>query len=338
MQLRRKLTQGINDIKKAFERPVKKVCIFPGQNSHSFGMGSGIPKNILEDLYRWTAEALGDNLTSFLFYLISADAAKVQGEEKQKLQKELNQNVQLTTFITSCGLYLKDQEETGIVPDYVAGPSLGLFAALFAAKVSPYSQLVKIVKIRQSSMNDASILFNGGMTAVLGEKTIKEGFLKRTNVKIANFNTPVQTILTGLKEQLPVVELRLKRRGFKIVPLEEVIVANHHPDYMILASVALDYVLNLPDTIINTPEIPLILDTTGKPENDPHKIRRAIVKQPISQTHWRWVIEFFIKQKISKSSITEIGPGKKLTKMLNDFPDFLKLEETMEKIPVLDTK
>jgi len=316
----------------------RKVYVFPGQGSHSLGMGAGIPKHILDDLYEQTERELGEGLTRFLFYLISPAAALVEGEERQELQKRLNQNVQLTTFITSCGLYLKDQEETNTVPDFVAGPSLGLFGALFAAKVSPYSQLVKIVKFRQSSMNDSSLLFNGGMTAVFGGKSIREDFLKKTSVKIANFNTPTQTILTGLKEELPLVELRLKRKGFRIVPLKEVVVANHHPDYMVLASLVLDYILNLSDTVINTPEIPLVLDTTGKLESDPHKIRRAIAKQPISQTHWRWVIEFFIKQKILKSSVVEVGPGKKLTKMLDDFPGFLKLEEKTEKVPALNSR
>jgi [acyl-carrier-protein] S-malonyltransferase len=313
------------------EKP-KKVCIFPPQGSQSLGMGKDIPSHILKDLRKQTARGIGDDLASFIFSLISPSAALVPVEERQKLQKRLNQNVQLATFITSCGLYLKDQEETNIVPDYVAGPSLGLFGALFAAKVSPYSQLVKMVKFRQSSMNDAALLYNGGMTAVLGTREIGEEFFKKTNVRIANFNTPNQTVITGLKEELSVVELRLKAKGFEVIPLEEVLLANHHPDYMALASLVLGYIVNLPDTVINTPEIPLVLDATGKPESDPHKIRIAIVKQPTNQTHWRWVIEFFIKQKISKGSIVQVGPGKKLARMNDDFPGFLKLEERMEKL------
>lgn len=305
----------------------KKVVIFPGQNSQYLGMGADIPADILEYLFEQTKQALGEDLSSYLFFLISPQAIALQEEEKIKHQIRLNQNCQLTTFITSCGLYLKHQEEVS-VPDFVSGHSLGMYAALFAAKVAPFSQLVKIVKYRQSSMNDAALLFNGGMSAVIGDAgKISEKVFKKTNVKIGNFNTPNQTVITGLKEELEIVGLRLKKKGFKVVPLRSVLLANHHSEYMELAKINLEYIFGLPDIVAKTPEINLVLDTTGKTESDPHKIRAAMIKQPVSQIHWRSVMEFFIKQKILKESIVEIGPGRVLTKMKEDFPGFERLRQ-----------
>jgi len=316
----RKLLEGFR------RKKIKKAVVFPGQGSQFLGMAADIPAEILNDLRSQTEQALGEDLTSFLFYLISKDAADVQGEEKQKFQKRLSQNAQLTTFITSWGMYLRDKHAIG-VPDYVSGHSLGLYTALCAADVATFSELIKIIKFRQSSMNDASLLFDGGMMAVKGDvRKIKERFFRKTKVKIANLNTPSQGIITGLKNELSIVEPRLKSKGFKVIPLK-VAGPYHHPEYMSLASRTLDYILSLPDTAIRSPKIPLILDTTGIEEGDPHRIRRALVNQVVDRVRWADVIGFFIRQNIPKEYIIEKGPNGVLTKMLDDFPGLKSVDE-----------
>ena len=172
----------------------KIAFVFPGQGTQYVGMGKELYEN--NELARQEF----DNLFSKLDF----DLKTVMFEGPEEVLKE-TKNTQ--PAIVSMSLILKKLlEAKGVKADYVAGHSVGEYAAFGAAEYLLIEDTVKLTSARGKFMNEVAEKVNGGMAAIIGldsDKIIEE--LKKVDgvVEAVNFNEPKQTVIAGekLKEE-----------------------------------------------------------------------------------------------------------------------------------------
>jgi len=121
-----------------------------------------------------------------------------EGPEDQLKLTENQQPALLTVSVAACAVL----GERGLVPDFVAGHSLGEYAALVAAKSLRFGDAVRLVRHRGRYMQEAVPAGVGAMAAIL---RLPEGKLEAILaeaargevVSAANFNSPDQVVIAG---------------------------------------------------------------------------------------------------------------------------------------------
>ena len=169
----------------------KKVgYVFPGQGSQAVGMGKDLWENfdIVKTIFKQADEAVGFPLTRLIF----------EGPDDE-LRKTSNSQPALVTMSIAC---LKAAQETAgsklPAADFMAGHSLGEYAALNAAGVIDFHTAVFLVKERGRLMYEAGVKQPGAMAAVIGmEQAFLNEICQQTNTVIANLNSPGQLIISG---------------------------------------------------------------------------------------------------------------------------------------------
>ena len=108
-------------------------------------------------------------------------------------------------------------EKKEILPDVVAGHSLGEWTALVASGVLNFEDAVRLVHLRGLYMSQACPPGQGAMAAILGmnPEKIKDLLRGFENVVPANFNSSVQTVISGETKEVLEAMTFLKENGAK---------------------------------------------------------------------------------------------------------------------------
>ena len=219
---------------------------------------------------------------------------------------------QLSVFAASVDLLYRLRGH-GILPDVVAGHSLGEYAAAHAAGALGLEEGVRLVAERDRLMGEAARSNPGGMVAVIGgepEEVARAAEEVAGVVVAANFNTPRQTVISGEKSALEAVGEMVRGRKVAL----NVAGAFHSP-LMREASRAMEDLLS--EVALQEPEIPMVGATDGAVLRTAGEIRRALRKQMLSPVRWVAVIERFLE--LGVKEIFEAGEEETLTRMLRDF-------------------
>jgi malonyl CoA-acyl carrier protein transacylase len=209
-------------------------------------------------------------------------------------------------------LHYMKKIQTNSEPDYLAGHSLGEYCALFAAGAFTFEDGLKLVKKRGQLMSKA---FDGGMAAILGlTKDKVERILLESgydNVKIANYNSPSQFIISGFKDEILKVVDIFKNNDAKVVQLN--VSGAFHSKLIYKAKVEFEeYIKNFSFSKL---KIPVISNYTGRPYNS-NKIEEYLISQITSPVKWTDTIEYLTDQ--GEMQFVEIGSRQVLTKFTNE--------------------
>ncbi len=281
------------------------VFLYPGQGAQYPKMGTDFYENSqsVKDLFDTATKITGIDVKELLFNGTAED-----------LKQTDNTQVAITLVNLATTIMLK---EKGITPDGVAGFSLGEYAALATAGVVSTEDVFRLVKKRGDVM--ASVCGGlkdskgeTGMSAVLRitPETIEE-VIKTSGIEgvyMANYNSPAQTVLSGLKKSLLEIEPLLKEAGARRVVHLQVSGPFHSP--------LLDEAKTLFEEFLTTiefknPTMPIYSNVTGdliKTGEDAKKLCGEQIVSPV-----RWIA---IENKIKEAGFTaafESGPGKVLT-------------------------
>jgi len=168
----------------------KTAFLFPGQGSQFAGMGQSLAEAYpaAARVFEAADAALGFALSHLCF----------EGPEDQLKLTENQQPALLTVSVAACAVL----GERGLVPDFVAGHSLGEYAALVAAKSLRFGDAVRLVRHRGRYMQEAVPAGVGAMAAIL---RLPEGKLEAILAEAAqgevlsaaNFNSPDQVVIAG---------------------------------------------------------------------------------------------------------------------------------------------
>jgi [acyl-carrier-protein] S-malonyltransferase len=219
---------------------------------------------------------------------------------------------QLSVFAGSVDLLYR-LREAGIMPDVVAGHSLGEYAAAHAAGSLSLTDGVWLVAQRDRLMGEASRENPGGMVALIGaepDDIAKAAEEAGGIVVAANFNTPRQTVVSGQMDALGEVVERVRGRKVKL----EVSGAFHSP---LMAGAAREMDALLGEVELEEPEIPMVGATDGAVLTTAEEVREALRNQMLSPVRWVTVVERLLD--LGVREIFEAGEDGTLTRMLRDF-------------------
>ncbi|MEJ7818927.1 MAG: ACP S-malonyltransferase [Rubrobacteraceae bacterium] len=199
-------------------------------------------------------------------------------------------------------------------PDVVAGHSLGEYGAAYAAGCFDFETGVWLVARRDQFLAEAAENTPGGMIAIL--KARPEEVEEALNgagdpaAVVANYNTPRQTVVSGLRDALG--DAVSKIRGRK-VPLN-VSFAAHSP-YVAVAGEKMRGILDSVE--FRVPEVPIISAVDGAVLTSAEAVKEALKDQMVAPVRWVKVVETLAKMRVEEW--IELGGGGVLTQMLKDF-------------------
>lgn len=282
------------------------AIIFPGQGSQYSMMALDFNDNFVEA--RNVFEEIED--------ITKIDIRKIISENQQD---KLNQTqfTQILIFASSMAIYQTLIKQIGIEiinPEIVLGHSLGEYSALVANNTLSIVEASKLIKIRGDLMQSAIEPNTSGMAAVIGKNAeFVDEVIKKNNldIEIANDNSPMQIVISGLIKNIDAAENIFISSGVKrYVKLN--VSAAFHSKYMNNAQSKLIYEIDKAN--FKSPDIPIISNYNAEMNSDLKMVVDSLKKQMSSKVKWTESINKLERMNITK--IIEIGPGKILSGLI----------------------
>ncbi len=200
--------------------------------------------------------------------------------------------------------------EKGIVPDVVAGFSLGEVVAATVSGIFDNKTGFRLVCKRGELMQREAEKFDTSMAAVvkLTPQQVKEVCSKYSDIYPVNFNCPGQITVSGLSSQMFDFVADVKAAGGRTIPLK-VKGAFHSP---FMKAAAESFVEELKKTEVRERNIILYSNMTAGVYTD--DVAGLLSKQICSPVQWEKIIHNMIDNGVE--FFIEIGPGKTLTNMI----------------------
>jgi [acyl-carrier-protein] S-malonyltransferase len=290
----------------------KTAILFPGQGSQEKGMGKDVAENNDSALNLWK---LAERESGLPLREIYWDGEAADMADTRALQPAL------TVVNLSLWMMVRDK----ISPVATAGHSLGEFASLGAAGVLSMEDAVRAVTLRGKLMAEAG-QEGHGMAAVvkLPQDQVEEIVDKAAKqagkeLRIANYNSPAQFVISGEKEALDCADVLVKEAKGRAIRLA-VSGAFHSP---LIQEAADEFASFLGGLAWNAPTFPIFHNATALPEPDPAGIMKIMQQQMTSSVLWIQALQAMWATGIR--DFTEVGPKGVLFKMLK--PNLSSMEE-----------
>jgi len=284
--------------------------LFPGQGSQHVGMGRDLFQKSagFKSLVQCASDHTHEDCEQICLY----------GPDKKLLMARV---LQPLLVAVSLG-YFQCVKEQGIKADVVLGHSLGEITSLGACGTVTHEEAVAIAAKRGELMDEAASRCDGTMMAVLSLSAEKVQIVlaemaSADNIVFANDNAPSQIVVSGDKATLrKFSELVAHGKQGTCAMLQ--IAGPWHSPFMRFAQEHFEQWVQ--DITFNKPNLPLILNATGREESDADKIKQCIIRQLTHPVFWRQCMEELKTRGVD--TILEIGPGRVLSGLVraNKFP------------------
>lgn len=274
---------------------------FPGQGSQSLGMLSQLATefSIVEELFEKASNVLNYDL-----WLLTQD-----GPEEKLNKTEYTQPALLAAdfAVWSCW-----QSLSAPLPHFLAGHSLGEYAALVAAEVLTFEQAIELVALRGKAMQSAVAEGQGAMAAIIGLDDHKvfelcEAAAKGQVVSPANYNSIGQIVIAGDSKAVDRAIELAKSSGAKMAKRIPVSVPSH---CALMRPAADELAKKLKQMAIAPPKIPVIHNVDVSIHSQSQEIVDALVEQLVFPVRWVETVEKMSQE--GASLFIECGPGKVL--------------------------
>lgn len=275
----------------------KIAFVFSGQGAQHSGMGKAFYDQF--DSVRALFDAAEAQRPGTLQQCFDSDAETL----KQ------TQNTQPCLYLTDIAAAMA-LKESGVVPDGLAGFSLGEIPALaFGGAYTPEDGFA-IACQRGNAMAKAAAAQPASMVAVLKlEKSAVEALCaNHEGVYAVNDNAPGQVVCAGLTDALPAFNADVKATGGRALPLA--VGGGFHSPMM--ASAAEEFGAAIAQMNITAPKLPVISNTYAKPYDDAVKATmQAQIHNPV-----RWVDTIRLLYAEGYDTFIECGVGNTLVKLI----------------------
>lgn len=289
------------------------ILLFPGQGSQHVGMAQAIAAAypVAKAAFDEADEVLGFSLSQLCF----------EGPEEILTDTV---NAQPAILAASIAILRAIESELGTAVAgksagnvYVAGHSMGEYSALVAAGSLGYADGLRLVRARGQLMKEAGESSPGMMAAILGldeaqvaaicaEATASGGI-----AQVANDNCPGQIVISGDKPGMEKTMEALGKAGArKVVPLA-VSIAAHSP---LMQPAADKLQATIEATPIQSPQVPVIANTSVTPLTNAAEIRAELTAQLTGSVRWTASMQWAVAQGVTR--FIEIGPGEVLSGLM----------------------
>lgn len=283
---------------------VSKIAfMFPGQGAQMVGMGKDLHENykMAKETFIKCNEILGLDLKKI-----------IDSGPKELLDETENTQPAILTISYILSQILKEE---GIVPNGVAGLSLGEYSALVYSEVLSFESALPLVKKRGEIMQKAVPVGIGGMVALLGSDIDKvKGLLDSIEngyVAIANYNCPGQYVVTGEIKAIDEAVAKAKEFGIRrAVKLD--VSGPFHSKLLDKAAEKLGEEFNCVE--FRNPKMEVYSNVTAERYKDSVEVKELLVKQVSHSVLWEQTIENMLKD--GYTGFVEVGPQKTLSAMV----------------------
>jgi [acyl-carrier-protein] S-malonyltransferase len=297
---------------------MKTAFVFSGQGSQYVGMGQGVILDHPVSQSTWIEadEALGFSLSVLV-------------NEGPESRLTLTENAQPAILAYAIALFRVLQfERPDLVPAMAAGHSLGEYSALVAAGSLDFSDALRLVRLRGQAMQEAVAPGLGGMLAVMGLSVEELSALcgstsGEQSVRIAAFNSPVQSVVAGPLKALALFQERAQEAGARHCVFLKVSAPFHTP----ALSVAGDRLRQAFTEIeIKAPSFPVFQNVDALSQDQPDKIVDNLVDQVSVPV--QWVDCVAAMHTAGATRFVELGPGRTLTGLVKKWNRKLEVRFT----------
>ncbi len=200
--------------------------------------------------------------------------------------------------------------EKGIVPDVVAGFSLGEVVAATVSGIFDNETGFRLVCTRGELMQRESEKFDTSMAAVvkLTPEQVQEVCRRYSDIYPVNFNCPSQITVSGLSSQMTDFFADVKATGGRAIPLN--VKGAFHSPFMNEAANA--FADELTKIEFGERTVTLYSNMTAEPYRD--NVVELLSKQICNPVQWEKIIRNMIDDGVV--TFIEIGPGKTLTNII----------------------
>ncbi len=292
-------------------------------------MGKDLAQNLPESggVFEQADAALGFSISQLCF----------EGSDEAL---KLTENTQPAILTVSVAAY-RALEKRGIVPDFVAGHSLGEYSALVSAGGLEFPAAVKLVRSRGKYMQEAVPAGEGAMAAILGigPADVADICKKAADGEVvspANMNSPEQTVISGTAAAVKrAVEIASQNGAKRAVILP--VSAPFHCALMMPAQKRLE--VDLKAAHFNSLKFPLVTNVDAEAVTTGDEAREALIRQVTAPVRWLDSVKEMIEAGVTV--FVEVGPGKVLSGLLRQIDrsvrcfnveDAASLNATIEKI------
>jgi [acyl-carrier-protein] S-malonyltransferase len=264
-----------------FER---SAALFPGQGSQAPGMREEVARTCPELLRLATAET---------------------GADPFERADESTRFAQPAIFCASVASWSAAPAASREGVGWMAGHSLGEFAALVAAGSLRPEDGLRLVALRGRLMDEAAA-GAGAMLALIGESASEMAgeIGLESGTFVANHNAPTQVVLAGTEDAVSDASRVARARGLRTIQLP-IRGAFHSPQ---MASARAPFEEALAAVEFREPSVPVISGVTAEPFDD---IRRRLAEALTQPVRWCEVLETL--SGLGARRFVEVGPGRVLT-------------------------
>ncbi len=255
---------------------------------------------LVKDTFAEAGDCLGLNLWEL----------SQQGPETKLNQTEFTQPLLLAADIAVWRVW---QSLDGRRPDYLAGHSLGEYAALVASGSLGFVAGIKLVSQRGQLMQAAVAPGQGAMAAIIGldDAAIESACNQAASVGIvsaANYNSPGQVVIAGETAAVEKACAYCTEQGARRAIMLAVSVPSH---CALMQAAAEQLATSLATIEFRTTQIPVLHNTDASLAGTADNIRQHLVKQLYLPVRWSSSIQRMLDYEVAV--FAECGPGKVLS-------------------------
>lgn len=276
---------------------MKIAFMLSGQGAQTPGMMKDICEKYSEAkrVFDTAEEALGRNISEFCFTGTDEELALTHNTQPCVLAADLAAAVALSAEHMN--------------PDVIAGFSVGEYGALVEAGVVAMKDAFRLVQIRADAMQEAVPIGRGAMAAIIGASDDAVAELCDSiqgYVVPANYNSPVQTVVSGEREAVDQVVALAEEKGLRALKLA--VSCPFHCDLMRPAAEKIKTEFQNMD--FSNPTLPVYMNVDASVLTSGENAKELMYRQAMSAVLWKQTL---LKMRDDGADIfIECGPGKTL--------------------------